>query len=270
MKILIVGSGGREHAIAVSFNRFDSKREIFCARGNAGINEVSTSVDIADTDIQGLLSFAMSEGIDLTFVGGETSLAAGIVDAFEAKGLTIIGPTESAARLESSKAFAKEFMLENGIPTAKYKNCASESEALEVLDSGFFGSAETPVVVKADGLAAGKGVVVAPDQETAKEAVRDLFAGELVSESAVGSVVLEECLFGKEVSLLCFCDGKNYSLMPPTRDHKRIGENDTGPNTGGMGTITDHAILSKEDTKRIESEIIKPTLKSAASRMVFR
>ena len=264
MKILIVGSGGREHAIAWNFNRFGPNREVFCARGNAGTDDLATSVEIADTDISGLTEFAKTEGIDLTFVGGETSLAAGIVDAFEAENLAIIGPTKAAARLESSKAFAKRFMVDNAIPTAKYKHCGNESEAIEVLESGFFGDTEAPVVVKADGLAAGKGVIVAPDRATALKAIEDLFSGALVSKSALGSVVLEECLFGKEVSLICFCDGKNYSLMPPTRDHKRIGENDTGPNTGGMGTITDQSILSKEDKERIEEEIIRPTMKAAS------
>ncbi|NNE65274.1 MAG: phosphoribosylamine--glycine ligase [Pyrinomonadaceae bacterium] len=265
MKILIVGSGGREHALAWSFKRRNQDRTIFCADGNAGISNLAECVDISPDDIEGLAEFAANEKIDLTFVGGETSLALGIVDRFEQAGLQIIGPTQSAARLESSKAFAKDFMEKHRIPTAAYANCSSAEEAITRLESGEFGDEETPVVVKADGLAAGKGVVVAVDRKEAIAAVNALFEGHLVSKSAVGSLVLEECLFGKEVSLIMFSDGKNFALMPPTRDHKRIGEGDTGDNTGGMGTVTDSSLLSKEQTKEIADSIIRPTLEGAAA-----
>ncbi|MDH3495055.1 MAG: phosphoribosylamine--glycine ligase, partial [Acidobacteriota bacterium] len=232
MKILIVGSGGREHALAWSFKKRDPGRQLFCANGNAGIAELAECVDISPENIDALLEFARSEAIDLTFVGGETALSLGIVDRFEAAGLSIIGPGGNAARLESSKSFAKNFMARHEIPTAAYFNAAGEAEALAELNSGRFGADSDPVVIKADGLAAGKGVVVAENRSAGAAAVTAMFAGQIVSKEAVKSVVIEECLVGKEVSLLMFCDGRNFVLMPPTRDHKRIGEGDTGDNTG--------------------------------------
>jgi phosphoribosylamine--glycine ligase len=263
MNILIVGSGGREHALAWSFLRHDQKRKIFCANGNAGIGQIAECVDISPTDIEGLVQFAVDRGIDLTFFGGETSLALGIVDAFEAEGLRIVGPSKSAARLEASKAFAKDFMIRHAIPTADYSEVRTVSEGLEQLDSGKFSCDRSGVVIKADGLAAGKGVVVAPDLESGKTALKAIFAGEIVAADAAQSVVIEECLVGKEVSLILFTDGKAFALMPPTRDHKRIGEGDTGDNTGGMGTITDSSLLTKDETERIVREIVLPTLDGA-------
>jgi len=260
MKILVVGSGGREHAIVWSLSRSEKANEIFCANGNAGIGQIAECVDISPTDIDGLLHFAKSEGIDLTFVGGETSLALGIVDEFEKHGLRIVGVSKKAARLESSKAFAKEFMQRYQIPTAFYEVVNSVNQAIEVLESGSFGEEDSPVVVKADGLAAGKGVVVANNRAEAITAVESMVSGELINAEAARTIVLEECLIGKEVSLLLFADGKNFALMPPTRDHKRIGEGDTGANTGGMGTVTDPSFLSKEQTEKIIEETVIPTL----------
>ncbi|MBA2495285.1 MAG: phosphoribosylamine--glycine ligase [Acidobacteria bacterium] len=258
MKILVVGSGGREHALCWAFKQSEKTEKIFCANGNAGIAEIAECVNIKPDEIAELADFAETSQIDLTFVGGETSLALGIVDEFEKRGLKIIGASRQAAQLESSKSFAKDFMAKHNIPTAKYKTANSAEEAKEILQRGLFGDENAPVVVKADGLAAGKGVVVAQNRAEAIEAVSGL--ENLVGKKATEKIVLEEYLTGKEVSLLMFADGKNFALMPPARDHKRIGENDTGANTGGMGVITDTNLLNDEQQNEIIKKIIKPTL----------
>ncbi|HEX5890207.1 MAG TPA: phosphoribosylamine--glycine ligase, partial [Pyrinomonadaceae bacterium] len=243
-KIFVLGSGGREHAItwalrAGSFGQLT----LFCAPGNAGIAQVATPVEISLDKHADLAAFAESEGIDLTFVGPEAPLAAGIVDFFEAKGLAIVGPGSAAARLEGSKIFAKEFMARHGVPTAAFRTAESPAEAVAHLSSGEFGPAESPVVIKADGLAAGKGVVVATDRAEAERAIEDLMVHHAAGKEAAQRIVIEEALAGPEASVLLFADGRDYALMPAARDHKRIGENDTGPNTGGMGTITDASVL---------------------------
>ena len=258
MNILVIGSGGREHALCRSFKKSEKVDRLFCANGNAGISEIAERVSIKPEQIIELANFAEREKIDLTFVGGETSLALGVADEFEKRGLKIIGASKKAARLEASKSFAKDFMARYKIPTARYKTAYSISEAIAVLKGGEFGGEDDPVVVKADGLAAGKGVVVAENRAQAIEAIGDL--ENLVGGAAAEKIVLEECLFGREVSLILFADGENFALMPPTRDHKRIGEGDTGMNTGGMGTITDASLLSNEQTEKIIGEIITPTL----------
>lgn len=263
MKILIVGSGGREHALSWAFNKSPKVEKIFCARGNQGIAEIAECVDISPEDIQGLKNFAAENNIDITFVGSENPLALGIVEEFEKIGLKIIGASQKASQLESSKSFAKDFMFRHKIPTAQFKAANSSREAIEILESGVFGDENTPVVVKADGLAAGKGVVVAANRREAKTAVTELEG--VVGLAAAERIVLEECLVGDEVSLLLFSDGTNFALMPPCRDHKRIGENDTGANTGGMGTFTDAALLSEKQLKQITELIIKPTMKGAAA-----
>jgi phosphoribosylamine--glycine ligase len=196
--------------------------------------------------------------VDISFVGGETSLALGIVDEFEKRGLKIVGASRTAARLEASKSFAKDFMLRHGIPTAKFHTANSPEEAIGILEAGHFGEADSPVVVKADGLAAGKGVVVAVDRAEAIDACNELTR--LVGADAAAKIVLEEFLEGREVSLLMFADGKDFALMPPVRDHKRIGEGDTGPNTGGMGTITDSGLLTSAQSQQVIADIIEPTL----------
>lgn len=259
-EILVVGSGGREHAICEAFSKGKRSAKIYCANGNAGIARVAELVDIRPDNIEALADFAETNEIDLTFVGGETPLADGIVDVFEGRGLKIVGVSQAAARLESSKSFAKDFMTRHAIPTAAYRTATSPGEAAAMLESGDLGTdPATPVVVKADGLAAGKGVVVAADRAEALRAIGELES--LAGSDAAGTIVLEECLFGREVSLIMFCDGENYALMPPTRDHKRIGEGDTGPNTGGMGTITDASLLTDEQTREIVKTIIEPTIK---------
>lgn len=262
MKVMIIGSGGREHAICFAFAKSPLVTKIYCANGNAGIASIAELVDIKPDEIGRLADFAEYEAIDLTFVGGETSLALGVVDEFEARGLNIIGASRSAARLEASKSFAKDFMQRHGVPTAHYAVAMSPAEAIELLETGRFGEASMPVVVKADGLAAGKGVIVASDRSEAIEAINELES--LVGADAASTIVLEECLFGREVSLILFADGKNFALMPPTRDHKRIGEGDTGPNTGGMGTFTDDSLLSSQQTAEIIDSVIRPTLQGCS------
>ena len=258
MKILVVGSGGREHAICRAFLNSPKVSKLYCANGNAGIAQIAECVPIRPDDIDGLFSFASSSGIDLTFVGGETPLALGIVDKFSAGRLKIIGPNRAASQLEASKAFAKDFMARHGIPTAHYTIAHTAAFAIDELESGDLGDANAPVVVKADGLAAGKGVVVAGNRAEAIAAIREL--GSLAGAEAAQKIVLEECLTGPEVSLLMFADGEDFALMPPTRDHKRLGDGDTGPNTGGMGTITDTSLLSGEQLQQITDTIIRPTL----------
>ena len=265
MKILIVGSGGREHAIVWAIQKTSAEPvSLYCAPGNAGIATLGEIVPVSAMELNDLAAFARAEEIDLTFVGPEAPLAAGLVDCFEASGLPIVGPNKSASQLEGSKAFAKQFMARHNVPTAAFQVVDSATEALAALRSGRFGELDHAVVVKADGLAAGKGVVVAADRREAELAIEDLMVKHSAGAEAASRVVLEEALTGAEASLLLFADGKDYVLMPPARDHKRIGEHDTGPNTGGMGTITDRSILSRSETERVVRDIVEPTLAGAA------
>ena len=265
MKALVIGSGGREHAVLWALKRTSTvPLDLHCAPGNGGISELAKCVPIPAADHSSLIDFARSTAIDLTIVGPEGPLAEGIVDKFERSGLKIVGPGTAASRLESSKGFAKDFMRRHRIPTAEYCSVNSAAEALESLRSGRFGSPDSAVVVKADGLAAGKGVIVAPSRVAAENAVAELTSGALVSPDAVKRILIEEALQGREVSILLFSDGRDYALMPPARDHKRIGENDAGPNTGGMGAITDASVLDSETLNRIVREVVEPTLKGAA------
>jgi len=263
-KVLIIGSGGREHAITWALRHTATNPiEIFCVPGNAGIAQLAHVSDVSVDDSAALAEFAESQQVDLTFVGPEAPLAAGIVDLFNERALRIVGPTAGAARLEGSKIFAKDFMARQRIPTAVYRVAESPEQALDHLKSGEFGSAQSPVVIKADGLAAGKGVVVAADHDEARKAIADLMVHHVAGREAAQRVVLEEALTGTEASLLVFADGRDYALMPAARDHKRIGENDTGPNTGGMGTITDPSVLEKTIEERVVREIVEPTLAGA-------
>lgn len=263
MNVLVIGSGGREHAICDAFSKSLKVESLYCAPGNAGIAQVAECVAIKHDEIGRLADLAAEKLIDLTFVGGETSLALGVVDEFESRGLRIIGPSRAASQLESSKAFAKAFMARHSVPTAEYFTADTIASAIEALEAGRFGDEDSPVVVKADGLAAGKGVVVAEDRAEAISAINDM--ADLVGSDAASTIVLEECLFGKEVSLIMFADGEDFALMPPTRDHKRIGEGDTGPNTGGMGTITDELLLSPQELDEIVETIIRPSLKGGVA-----
>jgi phosphoribosylamine--glycine ligase len=263
-KVLIIGSGGREHAIVWALRHTATNpAEIFCVPGNAGIAQLAHVANLSVDDAMALAEFAQSQNIDLTFVGPEAPLAAGIVDLFSERGLRIVGPTATAARLEGSKIFAKDFMARHRIPTAAYRVAESPEEAIKHLRSGVFGSVQSPVVIKADGLAAGKGVVVAADHAEAETAIADLMVHHVAGAEAAQRVVVEEALTGTEASLLVFADGRDYALMPAARDHKRIGENDTGPNTGGMGTITGASVLQKSIEERVVREIVEPTLAGA-------
>lgn len=264
MKALVIGSGGREHAIVWALKRTSNLPiDLYCAPGNAGISQLAKCVLIPSDDHKSLIEFVQTEGIDLTIVGPEGPLAEGIVDEFTQRGLKIVGPSQAASRLESSKSFAKDFMRRHQIPTAEYCVANSADQALAALRSGKFGAPDSPVVVKADGLAAGKGVIVAPSRNDAEKAVADLGSGTLVASAATRQLLIEEALEGREVSVLLFADGRDYALMPAARDHKRIGENDTGPNTGGMGAITDRTVLDKNTLDRIVREVVEPTLQGA-------
>ena len=273
MKVLVIGSGGREHALCrtLKANATGAPPQIFCAPGNAGIAEDAECVRIGATDVAALAEFAEGQKIELTIPGGESPLAAGLADEFRRRGLAVAGPTREAAQLESSKAYAKDFMLRHKVPTARHRVASSSAEALEVLRGGEFGGVDTPVVVKADGLAAGKGVVVARGRAEAEEAVVEMMDGGRVGADAAGRVVIEEVLVGREASLLLWTDGRDYRLMPPARDHKRVGEGDTGPNTGGMGAITSQDVLDEETHARAVREIVEPTLAGLeADRLDFR
>ncbi len=264
MRILTIGSGGREHALVWALRKTSTRSlELFCAPGNAGIAQDAECRPVAANDIPALVQLVEEKKIDLTIVGPEAPLAVGIVDEFNRRGLRIVGPESQAARLESSKAFAKDFMLRHRVPTARYRIAESFDEARAILESGEFGGKDAPVVVKADGLAAGKGVIIAGSRAEAVRAVRELMTGDTVSAEAARRIVIEEALSGSEASLLLFSDGRDFRLMPAARDHKRVGENDTGPNTGGMGSITDASVLDRATLERVVREIVEPTLQGA-------
>ncbi|HVF57905.1 MAG TPA: phosphoribosylamine--glycine ligase [Pyrinomonadaceae bacterium] len=265
MNVLVIGSGGREHALcwALRESAGGSNLHLFCAPGNAGIAATARCVPLNATDVSALADFAERERVALTIVGSEAPLAAGLVDEFERRGLVVAGPPRRAARLESSKAFAKDFMQRHRIPTARYRVAETMAAGLEILRSGEFGAEESPVVVKADGLAAGKGVVVARTRVEAERAVGELMGGGSGVGGAAGRIVIEEALEGREASLLLWTDGRDYALMPPARDHKRVGEGDTGPNTGGMGAVTAPDVLDEETLAQVVREVVEPTLAGA-------
>ncbi len=264
MKLLVIGSGGREHTIVWALHHTaTSPLDVYCAPGNTGIGQVAKLVPVPVLDHKALARFAESEQIELTIVGPEAPLAAGIVDLFEAEGLPVVGPTQAASRLEASKIFAKDFMARHRIPTATYRVAESAEEAIRILRSGEFAAADGPVVIKADGLAAGKGVVVAASRNEAEQAVADLMVNHVAGAQAAERVIIEQALQGREASVLLFADGQDVVLMPPARDHKRIGDNDTGPNTGGMGTVTDDSVLHPELLQRVVAEIAAPTIAAA-------
>ncbi len=261
MKLFLIGSGGREHAVAWALRRTNPQLKIFCAPGNAGIETVTECVPINVSDTQRLLKFAATESVDLSVVGPELPLAAGLVDEFVANGLKVFGPTKAAARLEASKSFAKDFMARHQIPTARFHLAHSSDQALRILRSQEF-DCDSGVVLKADGLAAGKGVIVAHSLVEAEGAVRELERSGLGGTSD-RPLVIEEALTGPEASVLAFADGKDYLLMPPARDHKRIGENETGPNTGGMGTVTSDSLIDEKVLQEIKKQIVELTLEGA-------
>ena len=258
MKVLILGSGGREHALAWAVKRSKRVTEVVCAPGNGGIGQVARCVPVDLKSVESMVRLAIAEKPGLTIVGPELPLSLGIVDALEERGLRVFGPTQAAAMLESSKAFAKRFLQRHNIPTAQYAVCTTAAE-LEAVIAGF----QAPIVVKADGLAAGKGVIICPSRAIALEAAHDLFSGKLLGEAEV-QVVIEEFLTGDELSFLCLSDGKDVAALAPAQDHKRIGEGDTGPNTGGMGVYSTDDLVDAGMKEWILRHIAEPTIKGMA------
>ncbi|HEY6490912.1 MAG: phosphoribosylamine--glycine ligase [Terracidiphilus sp.] len=258
MKVLILGSGGREHALAWAIARSPRVTEVVCAPGNGGIAQTARCVPVDLKSLDAMIALVEAEAPGLTVVGPELPLSLGIVDALQARNLRVFGPTQAAARLESSKAFAKQFMKRHQIPTAKYAVCAQPNELEKTI--GFF---HPPIVVKADGLAAGKGVVICENRATALEAAHGLFNGSLLGETS-GQVVFEEFLEGEELSFLCLSDGAHVAPLVPAQDHKRIGEYDTGPNTGGMGAYSTDAMLEPQMTEWILHHVAEPTIRGMA------
>ena len=256
MKVLIIGSGGREHAIAWKLRQSPKLTELYCAPGNGGIAEIAECVDIKATDIDGAVAFAKEKQIDMVVVAPDDPLAMGMVDALEAAGVRAFGPRKNAAVIESSKAFSKELMRKYNIPTASYEIFENSDDAVSYLNTCSY-----PIVVKADGLALGKGVVVAQDKAAAVEAVRDIMVDRRFGDSG-SKVVIEECLTGPEVSVLCFCDGKTILPMAEAQDHKRVFDNDKGPNTGGMGTFSPCAVYTPEIAEIFERTIMRPTVEA--------
>lgn len=261
MKVLVIGNGGREHALTWKAAQSDLVSEVFVAPGNPGtaLEPKTKNVNIGVCDIDALADFAEKEKIDLTIVGPEAPLVAGIVDEFKKRNLKIFGPTKAAAQLEGSKSFTKDFLMRHNIPTAKYKNFTDVNEALSYLDS-----VEIPVVVKADGLAAGKGVIVAQTRQEAKNAVKDMLSGNAFGEAGC-KVVIEDFLSGEEASFIVMVDGKNVLPMATSQDHKRVGDGDQGPNTGGMGAYSPAPVVTKTVYDRVMEQIIYPTVKGMAA-----
>lgn len=253
MNILIIGSGGREYAIGLRLTQDKQKHNLFFSPGNGATANLGQNVDIKD--FNELAKFALENKIELTIVGPENALSDGVVDIFKANNLTIFGPSRAAARLESSKAYMKEFLAKNNIRTARFINTNNYDEAAEFIDT--LGDI---VVVKADGLCAGKGVIIAKSKDEAKSAAKDMLSGE--SFGAAGKrVVVEEFLDGFELSFFAICDGNNFVSLPVAQDHKRLLSGDEGPNTGGMGAYAPSPLANEELIKRVEKEVVEPTLK---------
>lgn len=261
MKILVIGSGGREHALAWKLAQSLRVSEVIVAPGNAGTAREARmrNVAVAATDLDGLLDLARAEGVAFTVVGPEAPLVAGIVDRFRAAGLRVFGPTAAAAQLEGSKSFTKDFLARHHIPTARYAVFTELEPAL-----AYVRRHGAPIVIKADGLAAGKGVVVAMTLAEAEHALADMLGAHAFG-SAGARVVIEECLAGEEASYIVMADGAHYLPMASSQDHKRVGEGDTGPNTGGMGAYSPAPVVTAEVERRIRAEIIEPTLAGMAA-----
>lgn len=254
MKILVVGGGGREHAICWKLSKEANVDKIYCAPGNAGILNVAQCIDIQDSDIENLLKFAKENKIDLTIVGPEIPLVAGIVDKFEKEGLKIFGPNKKCAQLEGSKSFSKDFMIRHNLPTAKYKEYTDLDEAISEIDS--FGY---PVVIKADGLAAGKGVVIPENREDAITTLKEMMSDKKFG-NAGDKIVVEEFLTGIETSILAFVDNDTIVPMVSSKDHKKVFEGETGLNTGGMGTFSPSEIYTEKLAKEVQEKILDKTL----------
>jgi len=261
MKVLVIGSGGREHALAWKAAQSPDVEKVYVAPGNAGTAREAKleNVAIGVEDVEALVKFAQENGIDLTIVGPEAPLVIGVVDAFEAAGLRCFGPSKGAAQLEGSKAFTKDFLARHNIPTADYQNFTEIEPALDYLNEK-----GAPIVIKADGLAAGKGVIVAMTLTEAEAAVRDMLAGNAFGEAG-HRVVIEEFLEGEEASFIVMVDGKNILPMATSQDHKRVGEGDSGPNTGGMGAYSPAPVVTPAIHDRIMNEVIVPTVEGMAA-----
>jgi phosphoribosylamine--glycine ligase len=254
MKVLVIGSGGREHALVWALARSPHVAQIYNNSTNAGILTLATQVN--ESTINGLADFAARERIDLTVVGPEQPLVDGVVDVFAARGLPIFGPPQAAAQLEGSKIFAKQFMQRHRIPTARAAVCDDQEAALNAVSNGSF---RYPLVIKADGLAAGKGVVVAAEETIARQTINDFMAGQKLG-AAGHRLLIEECLVGRELSYLLFADGKSFRALPVAQDHKRAYDGDQGPNTGGMGVFSTPGLLDEATENRIVKEIVEPSL----------
>ena len=253
-KVLVIGSGGREHAIVHALSKSKKVNEIYAAPGNAGIAKLAMCVNIKDTDVDSLVEFAKAEKIDLVVVGPEAALAVGVVDKMQASGIKAFGPTKAACQIESSKKFAKDLMKKYNIPTAGYETFDDYDSALAyVKENGF------PTVLKYDGLAAGKGVIIANNLEETQEALKDML---LDDKFGHGKVVIEEYLEGPEFSFMCFCDNENIYPLEMAQDHKRAYDNDMGPNTGGMGAYSPLPFITKDDYEYALNEIMIPTAKA--------
>jgi phosphoribosylamine--glycine ligase len=265
VKILLIGSGGREHALAWKLKQSPGVDQIFCAPGNAGTAQVAENVAIGASDLAALVRFAKQNGIDLTMVGPDDPLALGIVDLFHAQGLRVFGPDKAATRLESSKIFAKELMRKTGIPTATARTFSDSAEAIAYSEEIQF-----PIVIKADGLALGKGVIIAPDSAAAKSTI-DAMMNQRRFGEAGRRVVIEEFLRGSECSLHALVDGTNYRLLATARDHKRVFDGDRGPNTGGMGAASPASSWSSELGKQFDEKVMQPLLRGLREeRVTFR
>ena len=252
MKVLVIGSGGREHALAWKVRQSSRVKEVFVIPGNAGTAAIARNVQIKLTDLDKIRDFARQEAIDLTIVGPDDVLAAGIVDLFQSCGLRIFGPSKKAALLESSKSFAKHFMVRHGIPTARFAEFETSDSARSALDSFAF-----PLAVKADGLALGKGVIIAANRSEAVKAIDDMIERRIFGDAG-RKIVLEEFLTGIECSIHAIVDGKTYLLFPTAQDHKQIYDGNRGPNTGGMGTCSPSRTLDDRGLRQIEDQILKP------------
>ena len=258
MKVLIVGSGGREHAIAWSVAKSPKVDKIFCAPGNAGIAEFAECVNIGAMEFDKLVAFAKENAIDLTIIGMDDPLVGGVVDAFEAEGLRVFGPRKNAAIIEGSKAFSKDLMKKYNIPTAAYENFTDPDEAIKYLET-----VKMPIVLKADGLALGKGVLICNTLEEAKEGVKTLMLDKQFGDAG-NEIVIEEFMTGREVSVLAFCDGKTFKCMTSAQDHKRAKDGDQGLNTGGMGTFSPSPFYNDEVEAFCEKYVYQPTIDAMA------
>jgi phosphoribosylamine--glycine ligase len=260
MKILVIGSGGRESAIAWKLSKSEKVTAIYCAPGNAGTACYGKNIPISESEIEKLIEFTQEQEIDLTIVGPEKPLVDGIVDRFISQGLTIFGPTQSAAMLEGSKVFSKQFMSEHNIPTAPYHICTTRSEVHEITSGKSF-----PYVIKVDGLAAGKGALVINNEEDLRKALEDIFDSRIFGEAG-NRIIVEDFLEGEELSVFAITDGTDYVLLPAAQDHKRAYDGDKGPNTGGMGAYAPAPLGSAAVLRKVEEQVIRPVLEGMKER----